>query len=171
MNPVMWVVGGVVFAVAIILWRLRPMLAGRLRPKDDLVTRVHKWNKYVAPLFRKTMSDNSLQVANGAAFLDAATGVHKAMATWTMSPCVIPDVDFIVIASPETGEGGTTELLGALPFSALRDLLPGNIQRQSMWGHVMWVSVWPGETDLDRISTALTPIDSFRKRHATQTSP
>ncbi len=160
----------VLIAVALVFWRIWPVVAGRARDGDGPGARLDKWNAHLVPLLRKTLS-GKLLVAHGNRFLSKTDGAEHTMATWSLEPSILPDVDFVALARPGTGDAPIPEVLGVIAAPALRELLPGSISDQLMFGHRAWVHVWPDTVDLDRIVRRLTPVQVFRDQHGVEQGP
>lgn len=145
-----------------VLWRVGPILFGRVREGDTADKRIARWNSFIVPLLRK-MTDG-LVVAHAQSFESRADGRTHTLATWAMVPSVLPDVDFVALARPD-GDRERPEVVAVAEATALRALLGEKAQQQVMWGHVTWVQVWPESIDLDAVVAKLTPVEVFRATH------
>lgn len=146
-----------VLAVTLVLWRVWPVLKGTARRGDDPQARLARWNRYLMPLFRKTL-DGKMLVA-GAGFV-GPEGEQRTIATWTLEPSVLPDVDFVALARPGTADD--PEVQAVADAADLRALLSGFVQEQTMFGHTAWIHIWPPEADIDALVEKLTPVAQFR---------
>jgi hypothetical protein len=150
------------FVVVMLLWRLWPLLAGSAKLEDSPEERIVKWNRQLVKLFRRTLKEKLL-VGQGGFFTSKADGKVYTMATWSLSPTLLPDVDYVALARP--GTEGAPEIEAIARTDALRELLGGHIREHSMWGHLAWIYTWPEEADLDAVVARLTPIEDFRRQH------
>ncbi|MCA9541769.1 MAG: hypothetical protein KC620_22890 [Myxococcales bacterium] len=156
-------------AVALVLWRLWPVLAGRARAGESRQATLVRWNSALVPMLRK-MLDGKLHVALAAFFKSERDGVERTLATWSMEPTLLPDVDFIAIARPG-GDDKAPEVIGVAEAAALRALLAGRVTSQVMWGHTAYVQLWPDDIDLAAVVELLTPITEFREQHGLPAPP
>ncbi|MBU0552963.1 hypothetical protein KKB55_15950 [Myxococcota bacterium] len=148
-----------VFTVGLIFWRLRPYIYGRRRPADSLLDRADRWNRYVKPLLEKTITEELL-VAKMMVFDEGKDGQHS-MCTWSLAPSILPQTDYVALAR-EREDRPEFEVLGVIAFEELRGLCALYMQGQSIWGHMMWTSLWPKELDLDTLAADLLPLAQFR---------
>lgn len=153
-------VGSIFLVVVLLTWRIWPVARGRAKPDDDATRRLEKWNRYLVRLMRKAL-ENKVAVAQ-AGFVKSSAGATRTIATWSMLPTVIPDVEFIALARPDE----TPPTIQAVAEAeTLRQLLGGAVREQSMWGHMAWLYSWPDALDLDALVSRLIPIDEFRARY------
>ena len=155
-------VSATLVALGLVLWRIWPLLMGRAKEGEPLVDRMDKWNRYVGPLFKKTLG-GQLQVAQGKVFRSKQDMKYHGMATWCFEPTILPKVDYVALA--QVDESGASVVHGMIAAQDLRDLLPGYMQTQVFWGHTLWICVIPEDFDLSIIEKALIPIERFRERH------
>ncbi len=146
-------------AVSLVLWRVWPVLLGTARKRDDAHARLARWNQHLMPLFRKTLDGEMLVVRAG--FVGPKDDQHT-IATWTLEPSMLPDVEFIALARPGTADD--PEIQAIAEAKDLRDLLSGFVQEQAMFGHVTWIHIWPPDADLDALVEKLTPVAEFQAR-------
>ncbi len=148
-----WVLAGsVLAAVGLVLWRIWPLLMGRVRAGDDAQDRLARWNRYLL-----TLGDKLLVARAG---FVGPPGGQRTIATWTLEPTMLPDVELIAIARPGSADAPEIQAIGEA--ARLRELLPGHVQSQTLWGHTAYVHVWPHDADLDAFVARLTPVDRFR---------
>lgn len=143
----------------VLLWRVWPVLRGRVQPSDTRNRRLMKWNRYLLRLMRGTLKER-IAVARVGFFNDQA-GIEHTIATWAMTPTLIPDVDFIALARPDEKKATIEAVAEA---AALRELLATGVRDHSMWGHEAWLYTWPEDADLDAVVKRLTPVARFRER-------
>ena len=155
-----------VLAVALVLWRIWPVLMGRVRSGESSEDRLARWNKYLYPLFHKTLEDK-LHVAR-AGFV-GPEGQQRTITTWTLEPSMLPDVEFIAVARPGTADEPDIQAVGEA--EVLRGLLSGYVQEQTMWGHTAYIHVWPPDADIDAVVAQLMPVEVFRERYAGSPDP
>lgn len=146
------------FAVGLVLWRIWPMLHGRRRPKDTLLDRADRWNRYVKPLLEKTLTEELL-VATMMVF-DEAEGEQRSMSTWSRAPSILPQTDYVALA--RVNEAEEIEVVGVISLNELRALCQNTIQDQMVLGHLMWICLWPDDLDLNTLAKDLLPIEQFR---------
>lgn len=163
---------GLCAAAGLVLWRIWPVLRGRVRPADDAARRLERWNRHLAPFLRRVMKAESL-VATGEAFAGVGNGHEPeagTIAVWCLSRTVLPDVDWVALARPVAAAGGGVaagEVIGAVRAARLRELLGGQSHRQVLFGHVAHVYVWPADTSQETMAAIvaeMTPIDEFQIR-------
>lgn len=161
MGSLIYTAAGSIFVVVVLLtWRIWPVARGRAKPDDDATRRLEKWNRYLLKLMRKTLEDR-VAVAQ-AGFVTSSAGATRSIATWSMLPTVIPDVEFIALARPDVSPPTIEAVAEA---AVLRDLLEGSVREQSMWGHQAWLYTWPDALDMDALVKHLIPIEQFQKRY------
>jgi hypothetical protein len=164
-----WIIPvAVLTAIGLVTWRVWPVLMGRARSGDTAADRLDRWNRHLVPLMGR-MLEGKLLVARGQRFVSQADGAEHSMATWSLEPSLLPDVDFVALARPGTADHPKPEVLGLIEAGDLRSLLGGSISDQTMFGHRAWVHVWPADIDLDRVVARLTPVDTFRAQHGAAT--
>ena len=152
-----------VIALALVLWRIWPALRGRVTDNDSIQSRVDKWNRYVAPLFRRHLGEELL-VARANWFESKVDGDIKTITTWALEPTVLPDAQHVAIAhSPKPD--APIEIAGFISAEALRDLLVDKIQPQTMFGHTAWICVWPEDMTISDLDGKLMPVTHFRSQH------
>ncbi|MEE2787152.1 MAG: hypothetical protein VX589_07410 [Myxococcota bacterium] len=149
-------------SMALVLWRVWPALRGRLRDTDSVSTRVAKWNRYMAPLFRKHLGEDIL-VARANVFHSPSSERPQTIATWSLAPTVIPAVDFVALMVVHENSGPT--LAGFIALESLRAVLPNHMQSQGLFGHTAWVCVWPDSEGLEVLDKHLMASESFRAHH------
>ncbi len=161
----LWFTAGIslLCVVLFLLWRMWPVLLGTTRPSDSTAVRLHKWNTYLVKLLRKTLKDQLL-VGQGGVFTSRKTGQSHSLATWSMQPTLLPDVDFIALARPDAPEGAPT-VEAIATAEGLRELMGGAVRDHGMWGHAGWIWTWPDGLDLDAVVARLTPVAVFRETH------
>ncbi len=147
------------FAIGLVLWRVWPVLMGTARNGDDDHERLARWNRYLLPLLKKTLDGKMLVARAGFVGPEAH---RRTITTWTLEASLLPDVDFIAIARPETADAPEIQAVGEA--AALRELLTGYVQEQTMFGHAVYVHVWPPEADLDALVGKLTPVAAFKEQ-------
>lgn len=146
-------------ALLLIIWRLWPMLRGRVKPQTPLEIRADRWNRYLIPLFSKILKEK-MSLAQILVFEDSSA-VRHSLCTWSLSPSILPDTEYVSLVHPAEME---VEALGVIPARRLRKLLGGQMQSQEMWGHKMWVSLWPEGLTLEEIRPQLESPERFRAR-------
>jgi hypothetical protein len=154
----------VAFVVLLLLWRVWPVLMGRARPKDARRDRLIKWNMYLVGLLRKNLK-SELLVARAGLFTSREDAQEHSIATWSMEPTLIPDVEYIALARPGTGDQDRPEVRAVAEASTLREILAEGVHEHNMWGHRAYLYAWPQRTDLEAVVRRLTPVDAFRARH------
>lgn len=157
----------VAVVVALILWRVWPVMMGAARQKDPAPRRLDRWNQHLVSLLRKNLKTDLL-VAYAGLFTSRADGQQHSIATWSLQPTLIPDVEFIALARPGTGEGERAEVRAVAEAATLRELIAEGVHEHRMWGHRTFLYAWPQHTDLDAIVRRLTPVDAFREKHGIQ---
>lgn len=148
-----------VLATGLVLWRVWPVLMGTARKRDDDHDRLSRWNRYLMPLFRKTLDGKMIVVRAG--WVGQGAG-RKTIATWTLEPSMLPDVEYIALARP--GTAGDPEIQAVGQATVLRELLVGYVQEQTMFGHSVYIHVWPPEADIDAVVRRLIPVEAFQKQ-------
>lgn len=156
------VISAVLVAFGLVLWRIWPLLMGRAKEGELLADRLDKWNRYVSPLFRKTLG-SQMQVAQGQVFRSKQDMKYHSIATWCFEPTILPKVDYVALA--QVNEAGEPVVHGMISAQDLRELLPGYMQTQVFWGHTMWICVIPVEFDLSILEKALVSPERFSERH------
>lgn len=159
-------VGSICVVVALLTWRIWPVARGRAKLDDSPTVRLEKWNRYLLKLMRKAL-ENKVAVAQ-AGFVTSSAGANRSIATWSMLPTVIPDVEFIALARPDVSPPVIEAVAEA---EVLRSLLGGAVREQSMWGHQAWLYSWPAALDMDALVERLIPIDEFQQRFGGGESP
>ena len=159
----------VLFVVALLTWRIWPVARGRAKVGDSPKRRLEKWNVYLSKLVRKTL-DGQIGVAH-AGFVTRrsaspegevqVSGADHSIATWSLLPTLIPDVEFIALARPDATPPTIQAVAEA---SVLREMLGDAVRDQSMWGHAAWLYTWPEDLDLDALVEHLIPISTFQAR-------
>jgi hypothetical protein len=149
---------------AIVMWRAWPIVAGAVRKRDALPERLRKWNDHVAPLLRRR-AKLPVEILPAATFDSAATGQTHGLAVWRLLPALLPDVEFLALAEPLAGEGEAPQVRAVIEAAALRELLGDAVRRQTLWGHVAFLYVWPKDVDLDAAAGRLTSVEAFTARH------
>lgn len=155
------IAAAVICAVALIGWRVWPVMRGTARPDDPADVRLEKWNRYLVRLMRKALNDQLL-VARAVTFTDR-DGFRHTIATWSLEATLVPDVEFVALARPD--DSGRPRVDAVAPAAALRELLGGNARENSMWGHVAWIYAWPAEMEYGAVVRRLPSIDKFREQH------
>ncbi len=151
----------IVFSVGLVAWRVWPVLAGHASKRDDTRDRLAKWNRYLIPLFRKTLGEEVL--ARRALFFRAGGDVvERTMATWNFEASMMPDVEFIGLAPPGSDDHGVQTVATA---EELRDLLSGYVDQQTLWGHTAWLYVLPQHFEWQAVMRRFTPVADFREAH------
>lgn len=163
MSLIVTLVVAVAIATAYVLWRAGPIIFGAGRAGHSRTERLARWNQFIVPLLHKSM-EAPLAVARCQFFESTADGRTYTIATWSMVPSVLPDVDFVALARPG-GDEDDPEIVAVAEAPALRALLGGHVENQTMWGHSTWIHIWPDEIDLDAVVAKLTPVDAFHAQH------
>ncbi|MCA9544152.1 MAG: hypothetical protein KC613_07165 [Myxococcales bacterium] len=159
----LWITAGasVLLVTLFLLWRIWPVLLGSAKPTDAPAVRLHKWNTYLVKLLRKTLK-GQLLVGQGALFESKQTGLKHGLATWSLEPTLLPDVEFIALARPGDEKAAIQAIARA---DGLRELLGGSVRDHAMWGHPAWIWTWPDGVDVDAVVARLTPVAVFRQTH------
>lgn len=142
-----------------ILWRVWPLLAGIARAGDPQAVRLVKWNRYLLKLLRKNLK-SQVAVAQVGFFKGERDAREHSLATWILSNTLIPDVEYLLLAHPET-----QEIHAVAPAKALREMLEGAVIGQTLWGHHAWIYVWPDEVEPEAFFELWTPLDEFKREH------
>jgi hypothetical protein len=153
--------------VLLLLWRVWPLLAGRARPGDERAVRLVRWNRYLLGLLRKHL-DSPLLIAQ-VGFFAAADGQERSLATWSLAPTLIPDVEFLALAGP--AEAGEPAVVGFCRAADLRTRLGDAVQRYDMWGHTAWIYDLPADLGLDALASSLMDPETFRRTHGAPPPP
>lgn len=153
----------VLLSAGYLLWRFWRILLGRAGKADGPEMRLRKWNTYLLPALRR-MLRGQMAVAAAGTFRSSADGIEHTIATWAMTPTLVPDVEYLALARPDAG-GDTPDVTAVASAEALRGILGDAVRSQSLWGHAAWLYAWPPDADLDAVVARLTPIDHFRRDH------
>ncbi len=165
MSMALAIGGACILGLFIILWRLWPLLRGRAKDGESLVSRLYKWNTYVLPILRNNLKGKML-VVHGRVFRSKLDQKYHSMATWNLEQAsVLPKVEYVIIALPKSDEDEIPEIFGIVEASVIREKLPGVIQTQSFWGHTMWLCVFSPDADLSLLTSQAISKERFRERH------
>ena len=157
------VASALAIALALVVWRIWPALRGRTSESDSIQSRVDKWNRYVAPLFRRHLGEELL-VARANWFQSITNGHIQTLTTWALEPTVLPDVEYIALAHSPTPDA-PIEIAGFISSDVLRELLVDRMQPQSMFGHTAWICLWPEDMTMSDLQGHLMAVADFRAQH------
>lgn len=149
--------------VFVVLLRLWPALRGRVDPQGNPSDRLYKWNTYVSPHIQKYL-ETEILIASCGLFKSGRSGVELSIATWSMEPTIITDVDFIAIADMD-GDNGEVEVLGFIKAETLRSVLGGIPEGQAILGHRIWTYILPEHIDKPTLCDALTAPERFKAEY------
>jgi hypothetical protein len=153
----------VLVSAGYLLWRFWRILLGRAGKADGPEMRLRKWNTYLLPALRR-MLRGQMAVAAAGTFRSTADGIEHTIATWAMTPTLVPDVEYLALARPD-GDSDAPDVTAVASAEALRGILGDAVRSQSLWGHAAWLYAWPPDADLDAVVGQLTPVDRFRRDH------
>lgn len=179
-------------SVGLVVWRLMPVLAGRVRPGDAAERRREKWNTHLVPYLGRHMRGRALVAEiqtvqplepRPGPMGDSAT--PTTIAVWTLTRTLVPDVGLIALARPvpvrrrpgpiarlrrlpEAFDVVPGDVLGVVPAERLRAILGENAARQDLFGHTVWIHVWSPESDLEAVVEHLIPLPEFLRGHRWQ---
>jgi len=163
---------GVVAAVAaaLVLLRVLPLLRGRTGRNDAPDRRRAKWNRHLVPFLRGTLKGKAHVAAVAEVPALEAQGPAASVSVWCLVKTIVPEVDWLALARPQTGPDGTVvcgEVLGAVPAVRLRAILSLDVHLQDLFGHTAYVYVWPADAGdrLAEVVAELVPLQEFQSRY------
>ena len=155
--------GACIIVVGRLIYRLYPVVLGRVSGQTDLQARVIKWNRYVVPHI-KLYLESEINVATITVFRSEISGTQLSVATWGLTPTIVSEVDFIAISDPATTDD-TPKIFGFIRADRLRALLDGIPQGNPILGHRIWTYVWPFDDDVTVLANDLITTDKFMEHH------
>lgn len=156
-------ISALLVVIAYLLWRFWPLIFGIARKGDDRAKRLHRWNTYVVPFLPKLM-EMDIAIGTAVVFKDGKTGEEGTLATWSLAPTLLPDVDYLALARPD-GEAGRPEIMAIGSAREIRALIPDSVVERMLWGHRTFLYVWPHEISLDELAERLTTVEAFKEEH------
>ncbi|MFN3199893.1 MAG: hypothetical protein ACE366_15965 [Bradymonadia bacterium] len=144
--------------IAYLLWRFWPLILGVARKGDSSSKRLQRWNSYVVPFLPKLM-EMDIAIGTGGTFTNGHTGEEHSIATWSLTPTLLPDVEYLALARPD---GDTIEIKAIGSARAIRAIIEDSVVERVLWGHRTFLYVWPREIDLDEFAQQLHTVEGFK---------
>ena len=97
-------------------------------------------------------------------FVAGDTGEEHTIATWSLAPTLLPDVEFLALARPDGAEG-RPEIKAIGRAKEIRGFIEDTVVERTLWGHRTYLYVWPQDIDLDEMAQRLITVDRFKREH------